>query len=160
MLSHVQLFATPWTAAHQAPLSMGILQANILEGSPCPPPGHLPNLGIEPRSPTLEADSLPVEPLGKPKNTEVCSLSLLQRIFPSQESNQGLPHCGQIFYQPSYKGSPLCVCKVGTYTDDLPTMGEHWPGTGKLEAKETEFSACNRVGRHCKGGNSQCVILN
>ena len=122
--------------------------------------GIFPNLGIEPRSPTLEADSLPVEPLGKPKNTEVCSLSLLQRIFPSQESNQGLPHCGQIFYQPSYKGSPLCVCKVGTYTDDLPTMGEHWPGTGKLEAKETEFSACNRVGRHCKGGNSQCVILN
>ena len=43
----------------------GILQARILE-LPCPPPGDLPNPGIEPRSPTLQADSLPSEPPGKP----------------------------------------------------------------------------------------------
>ena len=51
------------------------------------------------RSPTLQVDSLPVEPQGKPKNTGVGSLSLLQQIFPTQESNQGLLHCRQLLYQ-------------------------------------------------------------
>ena len=62
--------------------------------------------GIEPRSPTLHADSLLAEPQGKPKNTEVGSLSLLQRIFLTQASNRGLLHCRQILYQLSYQGSP------------------------------------------------------
>ena len=65
----------------------------------------LPNLGMELRSPTLQADSLPAEPEGKPKNTRVGSLSLLQRIFPTQEENWGLLHCRRILYQLSYKGS-------------------------------------------------------
>ena len=52
--------------------------------------GDLPNPGIETRSPALQADSLPAEPPGKPKNTGVGSLSLLQQIFPTQESNLGL----------------------------------------------------------------------
>ena len=64
-----------------------------------PSPGDLSNPGIEPRCPTLQADSLPAEPPWKPKNTGVGSLSLLQRIFPTQESNQGLLHCRQIVYQ-------------------------------------------------------------
>ena len=51
-------------------------------------------------------DSLPSEPLGKPKNTGVCSISLLQGIFLTQESNRGLLHCRQILYQLSYQGSP------------------------------------------------------
>ena len=66
-LSHIWLFATLWTVTRQAPLSVGIFQAKILEWLPCPPPGDLSNLGIEPRSsPALQADSLPTEPLGKP----------------------------------------------------------------------------------------------
>ena len=48
---------------------------------PCPPPGDLPNPGIEPRSPVYQVDSLPSEPPGKSKNTGVGSLSLLQGIF-------------------------------------------------------------------------------
>ena len=72
---------TPWTVAHQAPLSMGILQARILEWVAFPSPGDLPNPGIEPTSPTLQADSLPSEPPGKPKNTGVGSLSLLWGSF-------------------------------------------------------------------------------
>ena len=59
--SHVQLFAIPWTVAHQAPLSMGILQQEYWSGLPCPSPGDLPDTGIEPISPTLQADSLPAE---------------------------------------------------------------------------------------------------
>ena len=75
-------------------------------GLPCPPPGDLPNPGIKPRSPALKVNSLPSEPPGRPKNTGVGSLSLLQGIFPIQESNWGLLHCRQILYQLSYQGSP------------------------------------------------------
>ena len=74
-------------------------------GQPFSSPGDLPNPGIEPWSPALRADSLPSEPLGKPKDTGVGSLSLLQGIFLTQESNQGLLHCRQILYQLSYQGS-------------------------------------------------------
>ena len=72
---------------------MGILQARILPGVGCPPPGDLPNPGIESRSPALQVDSLPAELLGNPKDTRVGSLSLLQGIFLTQESNLGLLHC-------------------------------------------------------------------
>ena len=65
-LSHVQVFATPWTVACQAPLSMGILPARILEWVPIPFSRDLLNPGIEPVSPALQADSLLSKPLGKP----------------------------------------------------------------------------------------------
>ena len=68
----------------------GILQDRILEWVAFPCPGDLPNPGIEPRSPALQVDSLPAELQGKPKNTGVGRFSLLQRIFPTQESNWGL----------------------------------------------------------------------
>ena len=65
-VNRVQLFVTPGTVARQAPLSKGILQARILEWVPCLPPEDLLNPGIEPRSPTFQADSLPSGPPGKP----------------------------------------------------------------------------------------------
>ena len=76
MLSHVRLFVTPWTGVCQAPLSMGFPRQEYRSGLPCSTPGDLPNLGIEPRSPALQVDSLPSEPPEKPKNTGVGSLSL------------------------------------------------------------------------------------
>ena len=57
-----------------------------------PSPGDLPNPGIQPRSPVLQAHSLLSEPPGKPRNTGVGSLFFLQGICPTQESNQGLLH--------------------------------------------------------------------
>ena len=83
---------------------LGLLQDRILEWVACPSTGDLPNLGIEPRSPTMQADSIPAEPQGKAKNTGVGSLSLLQGILPTQELNRGLLHCRQILYQLSYGG--------------------------------------------------------
>ena len=80
----------------------GVLQARIPEWVAFP----FSRESSQPRSPTLKADSLSAEPLGKPKNTGVGSLSLLQRIFPTQELNQGLLHCRRILYQLSYEGSP------------------------------------------------------
>ena len=67
-LSRVQLFGTPWTVAHQAPLSMGFSREEHWSGLPFPSPGDLPNPGIEPRSPELQADALTSEPPGKPNN--------------------------------------------------------------------------------------------
>ena len=59
--------ATLWTVARQAPLSMGFSKQAYWSGLPFPSPGDLPNPGIEPRFPALQADSLPTELHGKPK---------------------------------------------------------------------------------------------
>ena len=59
-LSHVRLLATPWTAAYQAPLSMGFSRQEYWNELPNPPPGDLPNPGIKPMSPALQVDSLPL----------------------------------------------------------------------------------------------------
>ena len=72
----------------------------------CRPPGNCPNPRIEPRSSALQVDSLPSEPPGKPKNTEVGNLSLLQENVLTQESNRSISHYRQILYQLSYQGSP------------------------------------------------------
>ena len=80
-LSCVRLFATPWTVAYQAPLSMGYSRQEYWNGFPFPSPGDLPNPGIEPRSATLQADALPSEPPGIPKKylnnkNHICNWSL------------------------------------------------------------------------------------
>ena len=65
-LSRLRLFATLWTVACQAPLSMGFSRQEYWSGLPCPSPGELPNPGIESVFPALQADSLLSEPPGKP----------------------------------------------------------------------------------------------
>ena len=98
----LSLFLTPWIihTVH------GVLQARILEWVISPFARDLPNPGIKPTSPILQVDSLSAEPQWKPKNTGMGSLSLLQWIFLTQESNQGPLPCRQILYQLSYQGSP------------------------------------------------------
>ena len=61
-LSHVQLFATPWTVVHKAPLSLGFSRQEYWSGLPFPSPGDLPDPGIELGSPALQADALLSEP--------------------------------------------------------------------------------------------------
>ena len=65
-LTRVRLSATPWTVAYQAPPSMGFSRQECWSGLPFPSPGDPPDPGIEPGSPTLQADALPSEPAGKP----------------------------------------------------------------------------------------------
>ena len=65
-LSRVRLFATPWTVAYQAPPSMGFFRQEYWSGLPFPSPEDLPDPGIKPRSPALQADALTSEPPGKP----------------------------------------------------------------------------------------------
>ena len=84
----------------------GFSRLEYWSGLPYPAPGDLPNPGTELRSPALQVDSSLSKPLGKPKNIGVGSLSLLQGIFPTQESNWGLLYYRWILYQLSHNGSP------------------------------------------------------
>ena len=87
LLSRVRLFATLWTVAHQAPLSMGFSRQEYWSGLPFPSPGDLPDPGIEPGSPTLEADALTSEPPRKRnKQSSLESPSFLPKHFISKES--------------------------------------------------------------------------
>ena len=78
-LSRVRLFATPWTVPYQAPQSMEFSRQEYWSGLPFPSPEDLPNPGIEPRSPALQADALPSEPPGKPYNAQMFSLQFLMQ---------------------------------------------------------------------------------
>ena len=80
VLSHVRLFATPQTVAHQAPLPMEFSQED-LSGLPFPSPGDLSNPGVKSRSPALQADSLPAELPGKPSSYTVNLFSLMQSFY-------------------------------------------------------------------------------
>ena len=83
MLSYIQLFVTLWTVACQASLSMGFSKQEYWNGLPFPPPGGLPDPGIEPMSPESpalqQADSLPTELPGKPLH--VCILGLNKQVI-------------------------------------------------------------------------------
>ena len=126
---HAQSVPSCWTLCdptdHSPPGSSvhRILQARILEWVAMPSSRG----SSQPRdqaqvSPSLQADSLPAEPPGKPKSTGVGSLSRLQGIFPTQESNRGLLLCRWILYQLSYQGSPLeTICSKGIF--DFGTLG-------------------------------------
>ena len=91
-------------------------------GQPFPSPGDLPNPGIKPGSPELRMDSLPAEPQEKPKSTGVGSLSLLQWISPTQESNGGLLHCRLILHQLSHQGNPILYIVVSICLSPTPNL--------------------------------------
>ena len=73
LVTCVWLFAIPWVVANQAPLSVEFSRQEYGIGLPFPTPGDLPNLGIEPRSPASQADSLPTEPPGKLTHLQIAS---------------------------------------------------------------------------------------
>ena len=101
-LSCARLFAAPRTIQ-----SVEFSRPEYWSGQSFPSPGVLPHPGIKPRSPTLQANSLPAEPPGKSKNTGVGHRILLQRILLTGMSNRGLPHRRRILYQLSYRETPL-----------------------------------------------------
>ena len=95
VLSHlVWFFPTPWTVAHQALLFLGFSRQEHWSRLPCPPPRDLPNPGIEPRSPALQADSLSSEPPGK--SSVIIQFSSVAQLCltlcdPMNRSTPGLP---------------------------------------------------------------------
>ena len=126
---------------------MNILTKDLSCPSLFPPPGDLPNPGIEPRSPALQVDSLPAEPPGKPKNTGVGSLSLLQGIFQAQESNLGLPHCRWILYQLSHQGSRHTFYKVylRLWAHPFKRLGSFPKSTGRFCHFTLPPTICERI---------------
>ena len=115
------ILLTPWTVVH------GILQARILEWVAFP--FSLPKPGIKPRSPALQADSLPVASPGKPKNTGVNTLSLLQRIFPTQESNAGVSCiAGGFFTNWAIWETPSCLLPGKRKTEKRLSLAVSYQG--------------------------------
>ena len=101
----------PWNSPGQ---NTGVGSLSLLQG-------NLPNPGIKPKFPALQADALPAESQGKPKNTGEGSLSLFQQIFLAQELNWGLLHCRWILYQLSfweiYRCESTCIHGLGITRD-------------------------------------------
>ena len=104
----------------------GILQARILEWVAFPFSGGIfPNPGIEPRSPAWQADSLPADPPGKPKNTGVGCLCLLQGVFPNPGMEPRSPAWQADSLPAEPPGKPIC-CKVTIKTH----LATHTPALG------------------------------
>ena len=97
--------ATPWTAAHQAPLSMGFSRQEYWSGVPFHYPGDLPNPGNERRSPVLQADSLPTELLGPGKISVTGNSASEHHLGLSAPETEGLP------FSPTVKSCVLCLAE-------------------------------------------------
>ena len=112
----------------------GILQARILEWVAFPFSRGSSQPRDRTQSVAWQVNSLPAEPPGKPKNTGVGSLSLLQGIFQTQESNRGLLHCRQILYQLSYQGRPVNHWGNAQIHNEIP-LQNHKNGYYKFKTK-------------------------
>ena len=129
------LFATPWTVAYQASLSMGFSRQEYWSGWPFPSPGDLPNPGIEPGSPSLQADALPSEPPGMLKTgnsfSQLGFFSCQQIAFQRQQFSSHVHVC--VFLDPAtnvcYHLDPLCLqIQWGTelsFSCSVPPKSEH-----------------------------------
>ena len=154
--------ATPWTVAHQAPLSMGFSRQEYWSGLPFPSPGDLLDPGTEPGSPTLQADSLPSEPAGKLTKVKVKVVQscptlcdpmdlvhgvLQARIleweaFPFFRGlpNPGLLQCRQSLYQLSREGSLLSYTDKFIHRESLPLLSP-LPFTSQMQSDSSPSSA-------------------
>ena len=122
-LSRVRLFVTLWTVARQAPPSMGFSRQEYWSGLPFPSPGDLPNPGIEPGSPALQADALSSEPPGKPQPKQhrrvlfffftLFLALIICRLFKDGHSDS----CGMTLHCIIDKELISKICKYITHTD-------------------------------------------
>ena len=126
MCNCVRLFETPWTVAHQAPLSLGFSRQEYWSRLPFPSPGGSDSCSVV--SDSLQSCGL-YSPWNSPgQDTGVSSLSLLQGIFPIQVLNPGLPYCRQILYQLSHRGSPRILewCNLSLLQQIFMTQELNW----------------------------------
>ena len=93
LLSRLQLFATPWTITHQNPLSMEFSRQEYWSGLPFPSPGNLSDPGIEPRSPTFQADALSSAPPGKPLSYQQLCFQLFIKMIPEKYKYVHVQRC-------------------------------------------------------------------
>ena len=122
--SHVGLFVTPSTVARQAPLYVGILQTRTVECVDKPSCRGSSQLRDWTHVSRMAGRCGTVWATGKPKNSGVGSLSLLQQIFPIQEMNLGLLHCRWIIYLPGYEGSPNNMARSSKKKEDVVNVNK------------------------------------
>ena len=135
---------------------MGILQARILEWVAIPSSRGSSQPGMEPRSPALQADSLPSEPPGNPKNTGVGSLSLLQGIFPTWVSCIA----GRFFTSWATREAPLHNLVIGYLRISLPLVSNSWrQGLCLFECScLTQIFLSHRNPTHFCWSNESCLL--
>ena len=126
--SHVRFFAIPWTIAYQTPPSMEFSRQEYWSALPFPSPGDLPDPRIKPRSPSLQADTLPSEPTGKP------CLHLFLSLYPSWSLLTAGP--GSQFPSKIQEGL-LLLCRIFCF---LATFNKQW------ELRSLKTSALNHSG--------------
>ena len=106
----------PWTVAYQAPPSMVFSRQEYWSGLPLPSPGDLPNPGMEPRSPALQADALTSEPPGKP------SVHKRSKIGPVRFTHIAISSCEAAVVITECLEFPVCVSfRVGCNDSESPT---------------------------------------
>ena len=143
----------PWSVAHQAPLSMGVSRQEYWSGLPFPSPGNLPDPEIESRSLTLQADSLPSEPPGKPIEMAVQFFDLFisndclthHPLAPKFHSHPGHHHHWKSLDLHIYSLNTFSSLPHGTLHFLVPlqygTMWVVWPMAQKLYTWINEFHA-------------------
>ena len=126
-LNNVQLFATPWTVAHQAPLSRRFSRQEYWSGLPFPSPGDLPSPGIKPGSPPSQADALSSEPLGK-------LYHYLQSLLKFTSTELGMPSNHLIFCCP-FASCPQSFPASGSFLmSQLVSLGGQTIGASVSES--------------------------
>ena len=144
LLSHfsrVRLFVTPWTIAYQAPLSMGFSRQEYWSGLLFPSPGNLPDPGIEPGSPALQADSLLTGPPGKTSLQKGCINLFYSRVGRDKLSLLELNKGTLVYSQAEGQGPPskplsmIIVSKVmkSKSKKKFSTWSQNW------------LSSCNKM---------------
>ena len=114
---------TPWTIAHQAPLSLGFARQEYWGGLSCPPPGDLPDPGMEPTSPALQVDSLSLSYQGSPDVTDcffstVSQMRLAVKLMDPFMEKEMATHSSVLAWRIPGMGEP----------GGLPSMGSHRVG--------------------------------
>ena len=144
-LSRVRLFAAPWTIAYQDPLSMGFSRQEYWSGLPFPSPGDLPNPGIEPRSPALQADASPSKPLLQLSKPLIQFSIVGWSYVPSLLFTWGQTMVEVVkIMATSFKRSHACIA---TLSDPSCAAGHCWP----TPLPETP-------GHSCKSGSVSCGV--
>ena len=155
MLSHfscVQLFATPWTVAHQAPLSMGISRQEQRSELPCPPPGDLPNPGIKPRLLHLlrwQGSSLPLAPPGLPGLSSGQSLSCVRLFETPRTAACQRPPCpspNHRVYSNSCPSSRGCHPAISSSVVPFSSCPQSFPASGSFQMSQFFTSGGQSIG--------------
>ena len=147
-----QLFETPRTAAHQAPLSMGFSRQEYWSGLPFPSPGGLPDPGIEPMSPALQADSWPLSQGGSPDGPH----PLGWLLFRQRENDKCWPVVKM------WRNQNLCAMSVGMHSikcAGTDTMGNSMLVPDKVKLRITVWSSNSTSGHIPKRSENRLGYL-